>query len=168
MAQSAAEAQTPFGGYADDDKPLGSYALLTAGFNLGLAGALASAARRQPLPERVGIRDVALLGIATHKLSRLIAKDTVTSFFRAPFVRYEGPGGINELEETPRGEGLRRAVGELLFCPQCVGQWVAGGLIYGFVRAPRTTRLLAAMFTSLAIADFLHLAYMASREKASS
>lgn len=168
MATATTDRRDVFGGYSDEEKPLASYALLTGAFNLAVAGALLSAARSGRLPERLSGGDVLLFGIATHKLSRLIAKDTVTSFLRAPFVRYEGPGGINELDETPRGEGLRRAVGELLFCPQCVGQWVAGGFVSALPRAPRTTRLVAGLFASLTLADFLHLAYTSAREKASS
>lgn len=40
---------------------------------------------------------------------------------------------------------MRRAVGQLLTCPYCIGQWVAGGFTLGLVAAPRPT-LLAAMF----------------------
>jgi hypothetical protein len=74
---------------------------------------------------------------------------------------------MNELEESPRGEGPRRALGELLVCPPCTGQWVVGGLVAGLVAAPRATRLLASTFTAIALADFLHLAFVAAREKAS-
>lgn len=163
----AADARELARGYSDEPKPLRAYAVLTGIFNAGLAAGLAWAVRGRGLPERVGPGDVALLGTATHKLARLIAKDTVTSFLRAPFVRYEGPGGINELEETPRGEGMQRALGERLFCPQCVGQWVAGGFVVGYVRAPWLTRVVASAFAVLMIADFLHFAYTAAREKAS-
>lgn len=168
MTETVAEATKGLvAGYSDEPKPLGSYAAITAVFNAALAGSLVAAARSERLPERVSASDVALLGIATHKLSRLIAKDTVTSFLRAPFVRYEGPGGINELDETPRGEGMQRALCELLFCPQCVGQWVAGGLVIGHTRAPRLTRVFASVFAVLTIADFLHFAYTTAREKSS-
>ena len=63
--------------------------------------------------------DLLLVGIATHKLSRLLAKDKVTSFIRAPFTRYQEPSGQGEVEEEPYGHGLHLAVGELLVCPYC-------------------------------------------------
>ncbi len=52
--------------------------------------ALRSKQADRPLPERVSPGDILLLGVATHKLSRLLAKDWVTSFYRAPFTEYQG------------------------------------------------------------------------------
>ena len=115
----------PFAGYADTEQPFGSYALLTAAFNVGLAGALISAHRRGRLPEQIATKDIIVLGIATHKISRLLTKDAVTSFMRAPFVRLHEKSGNNSLDEEPRGSGLQRSIGELLSCPECTGNWVA-------------------------------------------
>ena len=56
-------------------------------FNAGLAGALLAAKRAGRLPERIETRDVILLGTASHKLSRLLAKDKITTVLRAPFTR---------------------------------------------------------------------------------
>jgi hypothetical protein len=153
-------------GYApDDDKPLASYTALTATFGVGFVGSVWLAVRRRgELPEGYGLLDILLLGIATHKVSRLITKDKVTAFARAPFTRYQEPGGPGELEEAPRGEGLRYATGELLVCPYCVAQWVAGAFAAGMVGAPRLTRLLALVFTIHAISDFLQVAYKAAEE----
>src|SRR5207244_11720732 len=124
--------------------------------------ATGAAATRDDRPERCPPVDLVLLGVATHKYSRLLAKDRVTSFLRAPFVRYEGEAGPSELSEAPRGQGLRRAVGELVNCPFCLGMWVASGLGLGFVAAPRVTRFVAGVGTALAVADFLHLAHAAA------
>jgi hypothetical protein len=149
-------------GYSADHKPLGGYAALTAAFNAGMAVALA--AGRDRLPDRVGLGDVLLMGIASHKLSRLIAKDRVTSFLRAPFVRYEGEGAPGEVSESPRGTGARRAVGELLVCPYCLGQWVTAAYASGLLFAPRVTRFLGSIFAGLTVSDFLQVAYRAGQE----
>src|SRR4051794_8924355 len=103
-------------GYAppSEEKPLGSYAILTASFNAVLAGALL--ARHRDLPKRIGFRDLLLLAVATQRLSRLVAKDKVTSAIRAPFVQYEEDAGPGEVSESPRGDGMRRAIGELISC----------------------------------------------------
>ena len=52
----------------------------------GLVGAIAVAAKLsgRPLPERISPWDAAVTTLATHKLSRLLAKDPVTSPLRAP------------------------------------------------------------------------------------
>jgi Protein of unknown function (DUF1360) len=157
----------PFAGYAPPDErpPLASFAALTTLFNAGLAAALVGAGRKGRLPERVGAGDVVLIGTASHKLSRLIAKDKVTSFIRAPFTEYRGSGGPGQLEETVRGRGLRRAIGELIACPYCLGLWTSAGMHIGLIYAPRTTRVLASTFTALTISDFLQIAYKAAEER---
>ncbi len=129
-------------------------------YSAAVAG-LAYVERRsgRPLPESVGPGDLALVSVATHKVSRLLAKDPVASPLRAPFTRFQGTSGEAELAEEVRGAGARRAMGELLTCPFCLGQWVATGLIFSLVLAPRATRLVAALFTSLTVADLLQFGY---------
>jgi hypothetical protein len=152
-------------GYSPNEhRPLPGYATLTAAFGVAFGSGLAGVARRG-FPERVGAGDLALLGVATHKLSRLIAKDKVTSFVRAPFTRYEGDGGPGEVEETPRGTGLQLAVGELLVCPYCLSQWVSAGLLTSFALAPRATRFVAAVYAVQAASDALQIAYKLGEEQ---
>src|ERR1700759_5343848 len=84
-----------YAGYApDEDKPLASYGFLMSVF-LTRASTFAAWFRRsgRELPDRIDDRDLVLLTLASHKASRLISKDKVTSAIRAPFARYEGPGG---------------------------------------------------------------------------
>jgi hypothetical protein len=148
-----------------EQRPLAAYAVLTGAFFAALAGAGAAARAQRREIDRPSLVDVLLHGLATQKASRLIAKDKVTSFLRAPFTRYQEPGGHGELEEAPRGDGLRYAIGELLVCPYCVAQWVAGGLAVGHVFAPRATRLLSAMWATQAIADGVQLAYSGGKQQ---
>jgi hypothetical protein len=155
-------------GYAPGKgRPLRGY-LVTMGAYAGLAGGLSALARltgRTP-PEHIGTGDVVLISCATHKVSRLLAKDSVTSPLRAPFARYEGTTGDAELGERVRGTGVAHAVGELVTCPFCLAVWVATGMSAGLVFAPRLTRLVAATFTAVAASDMLQLAYAALQRKA--
>lgn len=151
-----------YAGYAEEPQPLAQRAALSALFLAGYAGQLA--AGRGRLPERTGLGDVLLLGVATHKLSRLLAKDRVASFARAPFTRYQGAEGHGEVAEEPRGTGLRRALGELAVCPYCLGMWVAGSLSAGLVHAPRATRMVSTTLAALAVSDALQLAYRAAED----
>ena len=105
--------------------------------------------------------DIALLGLGTFKLSRLITKDKVTAFVRAPFTRYEGPAGPAEVSEKPRGTGVRHAIGELLVCPYCMGQWVGTALLAAYLRTPRATRAVASVFAVVTVADYLQQAWAA-------
>src|SRR4051794_34849416 len=150
----------------DEHRPLAGYTVLSGVFGAGLTGGLVAAHRSgRALPERIPVQDIVMAGIATHKLSRLITKDKVTGFARAPFTRFQEKAGHGEVEEAARGRGLRLAIGELLVCPYCVAQWVAGALTLGYIFAPRVTRLLAGMWTVLAIADGAQLAYSAAEAR---
>ena len=158
----------PIAGYAAPPQrpPLLSYLVTIATFNGLLGGALLAAKRKhRELPERVPAGDVLLIGVASHKLSRLISKDKVTSPVRAPFTELEGSGGPSEFEESSRGTGARKAIGELLVCPYCLGLWVVAGFAVGLLFAPRLTRFLAAIFSALTISDFFQIAYKAAEEK---
>jgi hypothetical protein len=154
-------------GYAPgEDRPLGGYAAVIGVYGAAVAaGALALRRRGRPLPE-LRLADVALVGVATHKLARRVSKDSVTSPLRAPFTRYEGVAGPGELQEGVRGSGVRKALGELLSCPFCLSQWVATGFTFGLVAAPRATRWAASVFASLALADFLQFAYAWAEQRA--
>jgi hypothetical protein len=146
----------------DGDRPLGAYALLVATFSAVFGLPLAVAERRGALPERVPTGDLALLSVATFKLSRLLTQDAVTGFVRAPFVRYEGMEGVSDPKESPRKGGLRAAVGQLLVCPGCTGMWVAAGLTAGLLTVPRPTRVACSTLSVLAASDFLQAAHRAA------
>jgi hypothetical protein len=143
----------------EDERPLAAYALLAMVFN-ALFGAFLVIARRRQLGDALAGQatpgNLLLLGIATHKLSRLIAKDRVTSPLRAPFAIYESEASASEVNERPIGRGIRRAIGDLLTCPFCVSQWVAAFLGFGAVLFPRVTRFVASIAAVVAISDLLN------------
>jgi hypothetical protein len=155
------------GGYSPHThRPLRAYAGLTAVFGSGaLAYAGAFRRSRRTLPERVSAGDLALLGATTYKLARIASKDRVTSFARAPFVRYTGEGAPSEVSEEPRGDGLRLAVGELLICPYCMAPWIAAALLGAYLHEPRLTRTVSTLFSAVAVSDFLSQAWTAITER---
>ena len=82
--------------------PYEAYAAIAGTFLAGLA-VVSALARRSP-PARA--LDLIALSAATFKASRTLSHERVASFVREPFV--EGK------EERPAGEGLQRALGELV------------------------------------------------------
>jgi Protein of unknown function (DUF1360) len=159
--------QGAFEGYDGEEEPLPSYAALAGLFNLILALFLLIARKTgRPIPERIEARDIALLGVATHKLSQLVANDAVTSPLRAPFTELQEKQSPKKVSEKPRGNGLRRSLGELLTCHFCVGQWVASFFTYGLIFAPAVTRLVASIFAVVALSDHLHQIYKALMKRA--
>jgi len=157
-----------FEGYKkNEDVSLLSYGVLAGVFNAVFAAfLLVMRGTGRSLPERVEARDIALLGVAAHKLSLMGAEDAVTSPLRAPFTELQEKESPKKLDEQPRGEGLQRSVGELLTCKFCLSVWVASFFTYGLVLVPRLTRLVAAVFAVVTVSDHLHQVYKALMNRA--
>jgi hypothetical protein len=133
-------------------------AILVSVFVSAAAGGIAAARRAGVrLPEHFDKADVAAVGVATFKLSRILTKSRVTSFARAPFTELHDGAGHGEVNESARGHGLRRAVGELVVCPYCVSVWISVALTGGLVVFPRQTRILVATANAVALADVLQV-----------
>lgn len=111
------------------------------------------------LPDTIAPGDLALLTVAGHKAARLITRDRVTSVVRAPFTRFQDDAGHGEVDEAARGHGLRRAIGELLVCPYCLGMWVSASLTASLLVFPRFTRWVCAVLVAFFGAEILQLAY---------
>lgn len=147
----------PFPEYASpDETPLAGYGAALLVYAVGLSFALVVARKRRAQP---GWADVALLGVATHKLSRLISKNYVTAPLRAPFTRRKGAEGAAEVHDEPRGGTLRKTVGHLITCPYCLGMWISTGLNALLLVAPRESGFVLRLLASDTISDFLHLSY---------
>jgi len=156
-----------FEGYGGRKERLYSYSALVSVFNLSFAVFLLVAKRTgREIPERMDAKDIALLGVATHKLSLMGAQDAVTSPLRAPFTEYQEKESPKRVDEKPRGKGLRRSIGELLLCQFCLGVWIASFFTYGLILVPRVTRLVASLFAIVTISDHLHQTYKALMKRA--
>lgn len=156
--------QKLFESYGNSGEPLLSFGALAAVYTAVFSTLLGAAHRAAAVPERIALGDAGLIGVATFRLSRLITKDKVTSGLRAPFTRFEKPDGSGEVEEDARGDGMQRAIGDLITCPYCIGLWVATGLTFGLVFAPRSTRLLASILSAVAISDACNHGYLRLKE----
>ena len=131
------------------EPPYEAYATIVGSFFAGL-GVVSLLARRSPPATAL---DLVALSAATFKASRTLSHERVASFVREPFV--EGD------EERPAGEGLQRALGELVTCSRCVGTWVAAGLASSQMVAPRFGRALTWTLGAAAANDFLQAAFSA-------
>ena len=147
--------------------PLGGYAALASVFAAS-AGTFAVLARRRGvrLPEEMPPWDVALLGAGAYKASRVLTRDKITSFVRAPFTRRAGEGEASEVMDEPRGSGFRRAVGDLVSCPFCTAAWTAGALVGSYAVSPRLTRLVCGGLGALTVADWLQYAWTWTQQTA--
>ena len=143
--------------------PYSAYAAIVSTFAGGIAaaGALAHALDRDPREHDA--LDLVVLGAATFKASRTIARDEVTSFIRDPFVEGEAHEGGEDPVET--GD-LRQAIGELVTCSRCIGTWAAAALACTQILAPRFGRLLTWTLAAGAVNDWLQAGFAALTAKA--
>ena len=148
-----------------EEQLLAEYAALLGFYVASVAVLTGAAIEQKRFPKRFSLLDLALLGTATHKLSRIIAKDRITGILRAPFVSYIRSAGAGEVEEEPRGRGMQRGIGQLISCPYCMAPWCATALAFGLVFAPRVTRFFAGILASVAASDFLQRVYLKMKEE---
>ena len=147
-----------------DRVPVLPYLTLMGFYTSVFGGLLALGAKKKMLPKHVSAGDILLLGVATHRLSRIATRDKVAAPLRKPFTVYEGPAGAGEVNERARGKGLRRAIGTLVTCEYCVGPWIASALFAALVARPRETRVVSSVLAATAVSDFLHQSYAFMRK----
>jgi hypothetical protein len=127
---------------------------------LATAGVLAKALGRDPRSDTP--LDLFVLGVATYKASRTVARDEVTSFIREPFVQGDAHEGAEPAVET--GD-MRQAIGELVTCSRCVGTWIAASLAATQIVAPRFGRLLTWSLATAGVNDWLQAGFSALTAK---
>jgi hypothetical protein len=146
-----------------EQPPYRAYAGIVAVFMAGLGAVSAAAAARDRPQSKIAAVDLAMLGLATFKASRTVARDKVTSFVREPFV--EGEAYDGEDEQPTHESELRQAIGELVTCTRCIGTWLGAGLASTQILAPRTGRLLTTVLAAGALNDFLLAGFAALTNK---
>jgi len=124
-----------------------------------LTTAVVARARGKDLPDGYAAADLALGAIATHKFTRILAKDAVTTPIRAPFTEFEGALGSAEVEDRPKDDHPAHTVGELLTCPFCLAPWTATAYVAALAVAPRAARAWAAVFAIVGGSDALQHLY---------
>ena len=94
---------------------------------------------------------LALLGLASYRIYRLIAMDTLLDIPRAWLVRL--PPGWRAGMMLPGG--YRGQLAEFLVCPWCLGFWVALAWWAAWTQWPHGTLIVAAPFAISAVVGFL-------------
>lgn len=104
-------------------------------------------------PPRVGTLDVALMGLASHRIGRMIAFERVAAPIREPFTATVPHESGADETVVARGRGVRWVLGELLSCPICVGTWAALGLAIGMSLLPGPTRFVIRVLAVTGLAE---------------
>ncbi len=133
-----------------------SYVLLSGVFNLGLA--LFCWRKR---PDNISLKDWFLLVLATFRMSRMLAYDTVMQTYRSPVVEtVPHDSGAGETTQARSDvTGIKKALGEMISCPICNGTWIAAGLVYGLCLIPNYARTLITVMSAVGASEVLHAGF---------
>lgn len=139
-----------------EERPPETYAGIIAVY-LSLLGALAALVRRKKaLSKAPPAQELAMLGLATFRFSRLLAYDRVTQVLRLPFVRVgEGYEQLEGTQEEPKGSGLQRSLGQLLNCSWCASVWAGTFNVGIYALFPPIGRLWNLVLMASGIAELL-------------
>lgn len=138
------------------------YALLEAIFSAGLVGvvSLTRRAERDGCPA-IPRRELPVLAMATFSLADVLAKEKVSTWLREPFVQEDA----DHKPQAPEGEGLRRAIGELLTCTRCVGTWSALAIVGLRTASPSAGRATANVLALAGANDLLQSGFRLLAER---
>jgi hypothetical protein len=107
---------------------------------------------------QLGWLELALLTLATYRLSHLLSYDRVMEPVRQFFTEtLPDPTGAGETVE-PKGEGFQQAIGQWFCCPICTGTWVAAGLVYALYLFPDPTRVFITIMAVIGAAEIINSA----------
>jgi hypothetical protein len=152
MATDATTRTSTNGSPADAPTEPHDYAALNAVFGALLAGVIVAARERTEKRDPLSTRDLAVTGVATFALSKVIARERIGTWVREPFVEEEDG-------QHPRGSGIRHAVGELVTCTRCVGAWSALGLVGLRLTNPAAGRVVNDVLAVSAMNDWLQAGF---------
>ncbi|UDY37528.1 DUF1360 domain-containing protein [Dermatobacter hominis] len=152
-----------------DPERLAGYRAVAAVYVVAAGAAAVALHRRRAdgaTPPATQWSDIALVGLSTYKLSRLLTKQTVTSPLRAPFAEFVDHGGPGEVNVRPVGRGWRRSVGELLSCPFCLDVWIASASTAALRFDPGPARMVLSAFAAVGAADLLQFVHVSLEHQA--
>lgn len=118
---------------------------------ISLAAALVAGARGRTSEDPITTRELIPLGAATFAVSKAVARERIGSWVREPFVETE--------EQKPKGNRIRRAVGELVTCTRCIGTWSALGVVGLRVLHPEAGRTVTTVLAASAANDWLQAGF---------
>jgi hypothetical protein len=119
---------------------------------ISLAAALVAGTRRRAAEDPITTMELIPLAAATFAVSKAVARERIGTWVREPFVDEEG-------DHRPKGNRIRRAVGELVTCTRCVGTWSALGVVGLRVLHPEAGKTLNMVLASSAANDWLQAGF---------
>jgi hypothetical protein len=118
---------------------------------ISLAAALVAGTRGRASKDPITNAELIPLAAATFAVSKAVARERIGSWVREPFVE--------EGDQRPKGNRIRRAVGELVTCTRCVGTWSALGVVGLRIAKPEAGRTVSTVLAASAANDWLQAGF---------
>ena len=118
---------------------------------ISLAAALVASTRGRASRDPITNAELIPLAAATFAVSKAVARERIGSWVREPFVE--------EGDQRPKGNRIRRAVGELVTCTRCVGAWSALAVVSLRVAEPTSGRTVTNVLAASAMNDWLQAGF---------
>jgi hypothetical protein len=118
---------------------------------ISLAAALVAGTRGRASKDPITNAELIPLAAATFAVSKAVARERIGSWVREPFVE--------EGDQRPKGNRIRRAVGELVTCTRCVGTWSALGVVGLRIVNPEAGRTVSAILAASAANDWMQAGF---------
>ena len=119
---------------------------------IALAAALVAGTRGRASEDPITNEELIPLAAATFAVSKAVARERIGTWVREPFVD-------EEQQQRPKGNRIRRALGELVTCTRCVGTWSALGVVGLRVLNPEAGRTVSMILASSAANDWLQAGF---------
>jgi hypothetical protein len=117
-----------------------------------LAATLVAVSRGRAAEDPITGKELFPLAAATFAVSKAVARERIGTWVREPFVdQTEG--------QKPKGNRIRRAVGELVTCTRCVGTWSALGVVGLRVLHPEAGKTMSVILASSAANDWMQAGF---------
>ncbi len=140
------------------------YAVLSATY-AAIIAALVIRERRAGDDRPLRLSELVWNGAATFALAQALVHEKIETWIRHPFLEEIGEDQ-QVAQHTPRGRGLRFAIGELLSCTRCSGAWAALALNGLQIISPPAGRVATRVLAAAAVNDFLETAFAWARQQA--
>ena len=118
-----------------------------------LGATVLASGRRPVLPSPA---ELVMLGLASHRIGRMVSFERVGEPFRAPFTATVPDESGADETVVARGRGVRWVLGELVSCPTCVATWASLGLAIGQRFLPAPTRVLVGVLAAAGVAEVVN------------
>jgi hypothetical protein len=120
---------------------------------ISLAAALVAGTRGRASEDPITNKELIPLAAATFAVSKAVARERIGTWVREPFVEEDAE------RPKPKGNRIRRAVGELVTCTRCVGTWSALAVVGLRIANPEAGRTVSAVLASSAANDWLQAGF---------